>query len=284
MTTGPMTDDRPSAPDSAVPVPAPEDTGPGTMPAWTAALDDDLRAHVEKNGYRDAAAVVKADMHAQRLLGTERLPIPPEGEDLKTWDGWRHLGVPDEADGYAFERPEMPEGLAYDEELETVFRTAAHDLKLAPWQAQGLLEAFARYQGETFCAAARDGEADTRTLEEALRGDWGAAYEANLDVARRAGRAFAQDEATLDALCESLGDAGVLRLFHKIGSLMDEDTLAGDGEPGYGLSPGAAQAEAKAIETKLADLLSKDDTASRIERDRLEARRRSLLARAYPAA
>ncbi len=254
-----------------------------SLPEWAGALPDDLKAHVEKNGYRDPAAVVKADMHAQRLLGAERLPLPDEDGDLEEWPGWAALGVPESRDGYDVTRPDLPDGLAYDEGLENRFLDAAHALKLTPAQTQGLIDVFSGYQTELFSAAQDDAAQDDTVLQEALQTDWGDQYEANLDLARRATRAFAEDDETFDALQGALGDQGIVRFFHKLGTLMSEDSLAGAGETGHGLTPDDARTEAAQVERQLASLLNRQDAGGRDERRKLEARRRALLSRAYPS-
>lgn len=189
--------------------------------------------------------------------------------------------VPETPEAYSFTRPDLPEGVTWDEGLEAAFRQSAHGLGLDQAQAQGLLEAFATYQGQSVQAGEAAQAATAEALEQDLRAEWGADYDAHLDTARRAARAFAGDEATMDALSSAMGEAGVVRFFHRIGALMSEDTMAGESEPGLGLGPEGARAEARAIETKLAGLIGRHDGTSQAERRRLEAERRSLLARAY---
>ncbi len=210
--------------------------------------------------------------------------LPGADEDPAAWSGWAALGVPDDPQAYELVRPTLPDGLPYDEALEGTFREAAARLKLTPWQAQGLLETFSGYQAEAFTTHAHAAQDGGAALEADLRQDWGGAYDANLDLARRAAHAFSDDGTTMEALTRAMGDAQVVRFFHRLGGMMAEDSLGGESESGYGLSPDGARAEVARLNQQLAGLLSKDDVASRHERQSLEDRRRALLARAYPSA
>ncbi len=249
----------------------------GTMtPEWVNGLPEELAGHVAKNGYRDLAAVIKADMHAQSLLGKERLPLPSTDEDLDAWPGWSALGVPENPDGYALARPDLPEGMPYDEAFQTAMVEAAHGLKLTPRQAQGLLDAFAEYQGAAFSGSQAEVDREQTALETRLRETWAETFDTNLDQARRAMRALAPDPQALDALEGAMGDVRLVEFFHRLGGMLSEDSLAGHGD-GTGGMPG----DIARLEARIAGLLGQDDAGSRRERALLEDQRRSLLARAY---
>ncbi len=197
------------------------------------------------------------------------------------------VNVPDTPDGYSLTRPDLPQGLAYDEALETSIREQAHALGLTTLQLQGLIDSFAAYQSASHMGEARAGEEvglkAQETLETSLREEWGRDFETRLDEARRASQALAGDDETLAALEGAMGDIRVVKLFQRIGAMMAEDSLAGLGNGGAGFSPAAARAEAERLETRIAGLLDRPDAGSRRERLALEDQRRKLLARAYSA-
>lgn len=212
-------------------------------------------------------------------------PSSPDGSDAPAQDtpgGPAASGIPDNPDGYEIARPSLPEGLTYDDALETAMREQAHALGLSDRQLQGLVTCFADYQSAVHQGLVQETDQARAVLEQDLRTEWGRQFDGNLDLARRASRALAPDDDTLEALQGALGDARVIKLFHRIGSLMGEDQTLGDQEGARGFSAAGAQAEIRRLETNIAGLLGKEDSGSRRERLTLEEQRRHLLAQAFP--
>ena len=60
------------------------------------------------------AALAKGYVHAQRLVGAERIALPGRNQDLAAWEGWDRLGRPARPEDYVITRPELPDGMEWD--------------------------------------------------------------------------------------------------------------------------------------------------------------------------
>ncbi|MEN9592126.1 MAG: hypothetical protein RJA21_585 [Gemmatimonadota bacterium] len=225
--------------------PAPEapDTG------WTGQLPPELRQLVETKGYRSPADVVQAYAHAQRAIGAGKIPLPRDG----VWDevARERLGIPPEPAGYPLARPEMPEGVSWDDAFEKAALPVAHKLGLTPHQVQGLMDFYAGHQAETFATVGRTrNDAETRA-SDALRNEWGPDYGMKLSQAARAARYFGGED-----LVSFLNESGagnnphLIRAFARAGASLAEDTLKGDAGPVQGLAPGDAIRKARELMAK----------------------------------
>ena len=236
-----MTDPVTEAPaPTAAPIPAADAND------WRASLPQDLAAEPSLATIRDVAALAKGYVHAQRLVGAERIALPGRNQDLAAWEGWDRLGRPARPEDYVIARPELPDGMEWDATAEAAFRPVAHRLGLLPHQVDGVIGLFAELQ------AARPGDQptaapgpDATTLEADLRDGWGASYDAELARARRAAQAFAGPD-DLARIEGDMGSAAMVRLFARIGAAMGEDRLVSGSSPAR-LGPAEARAAIDAV-------------------------------------
>jgi len=238
----------------------PEDSGPQTEAQPVGFLDslpEDLRSEPSLQNFTDAGGLAKSYVHAQRMIGADKLAIPGASA---TDDEWRtamqKLGAPIEAAGYELE------GIEFNEDEMSGFTEAAHAAGLTPRQAQamagymqssdqGLIEQFEQNAEQ----AAHDGLMD-------LRQEWGRAFDDKVDNAMKAaiamgipseidqetGKAFIPmfDEITLSD-GRALGDHPfIIKLFDQIAGQLGEDTLEGATRTEV-MTPDEARREASAL-------------------------------------
>jgi len=178
-------------------------------PSWS--KDAEISAFMERNGFGDdLEKALKSAVSMEKKIGVppERLvTLPEQGPDADP-DGWKavmaRMGVPDAADGYEFSAVAMgeEEGAAQIEisdDQAKLLREGAHALGLTPAQAQGVIEKmYAPLYAQTLEASARQAsEADQKATAatDALKRDWGAAYDDKLSEA----------EAELDQMAQDFG-------------------------------------------------------------------------------
>lgn len=233
------------------------DTGPGEAAGtaaapfgesaeWTSTLSPELRQIVETKGYKTPADVVQAYAHAQRAIGADKIPLPKDG----VWDevARAKLGIPREADGYKLNRPELPQGITYDEAFEKAALPVAHKLGLTPAQVQGLLDFYAGHQAQSFQSVMRGRTEDETQSVGLLQQEWGPTYDAKIAQAARAARYFGGQQ-----LIDFLNQSGVgnnpelVRTFAKIGSMMTEDSLKIGRAHGFSITPDEARREANKL-------------------------------------
>jgi len=218
--------------------------------AWIAGLPTELKALVETKGYRTPADVVQAYAHAQRAIGSEKIPLPKDG----TWDpvARERLGIPAVPGGYAVKRPELPDGLAWDEGFEKAALPVAHGLGLTPQQLQGLMDFYASHQAEAFATAGRARHHEQEQAASALKDEWGPDYAVKLAQAARAARYFGGEDLVTLLNESGLGNnPQLIRAFEKAGALLGEDTLKGGSDgSGQGLAPTDAMRRARELMQK----------------------------------
>jgi hypothetical protein len=222
-----------------------EDTG-HAQNDWVSGLTPDLKQLVETKGYKTPADVVQAYAHAQRAIGADKIPMPKDG----VWDDVARskLGIPKSAEGYQLRRPDLPQGVTYDEAFEKAALPVAHKLGLTPHQVQGLLDFYAGHQGQTFQSAVRGrGDEEAQSIGH-LQQEWGQGYDAKVAQAARAARYFG-GQSLINFLNESgMGNnTELVRAFAKIGSMMTEDTLKIGKAQGFSLTPDEARREANKL-------------------------------------
>lgn len=216
---------------------------------WTSTLTPDLKMLVEAKGYKSPADVVQAYAHAQRLIGVEKIPLPKDG----VWDetAREKLGIPKAATEYELSRPEMPEGVLYDDAFEKAALPIAHKLGLTPTQVQGLLEFYAGHQTQTYQSTQRHRLDEQTMATEDLKSEWGANYETKVSQAARAARYFGGED-----LITMLNDSGLgnnpnlVRAFSKVGAMLSEDTLKVGAGQGLAMGPDEALRQARKLMSK----------------------------------
>lgn len=194
-------------------VDAPPDWAPAKF--WDATTKT-VRAEEMGKGYKNL----------EQLLGREKVPVPASDDDEEGWQRWyAATGRPETADKYEFERPSLPEGLPYDEDLEKSFRTYAHVNGLSAKQARNIHDAFVKTQSERHSAWATSQKQAVATAETALRREYGNQYEQAVGQAKSALAQYADPE-YLQYLEQSGqgNDPRVIRAWIKVGREMGGDT------------------------------------------------------------
>lgn len=216
----------PAAPDPAAP---PAAGAPPPAADWRASLPAEIRDAPGLTKFQDPGALARSYVELEGLVGRKGAIVPGEKDGPDVQARWRQaIGVPEKPSDYGLAAPKDIPAEAWDGERATAFATEAHRLGLTPAQAKGLAEWAAKDSASALQRFTAGIEADGRPMDEVLRGEWGARYDAQVDAAKRAARQFG-DEAALGALEARIGGAAMVRMFAKIGSALAEDAPAGMG-------------------------------------------------------
>lgn len=215
------------------------------------------RGYIKTDGsFGDPNLWLDGHRNAEQIMGGEKLPVPNAADEkaLAEWPGWDKLGVPKDAKGYAFKRPEkMPNGLdgkpiAYDEAAENAFRDMAVKLKLTPRQFDAIMTDEVGRRMAAIEGATTTLNAEKARIETSLRKDFGAGYDAQKASAGLALN-FIAKEAKIDAgkladlASHEFGSEETARMFITIAAMLGEDKLQGGKDGGFATGPAAARAE-----------------------------------------
>tara|TARA_R100001129_G_scaffold23215_1_gene14770 strand:- start:6 stop:857 length:852 start_codon:yes stop_codon:yes gene_type:complete len=145
---------------------------------WKAALPDDLREHPSIAGMQDVASLAKSMVHAQSMVGADKIAVPGKWADDEDWSQvYDKLGRPASAEDYGLQF-EVPDGEA-DPALTGWFAETAHKIGLNTKQAQQLADSYIELTGGMGQPEV-DLEAAKAEATSELRQEYGAAFDDRL--------------------------------------------------------------------------------------------------------
>ena len=193
-------------------------------------LPEDLRVEPSLRNFTDPASLAKSYVHAQRMIGADKIPLPGKTATDEDWANvWSKLGRPQAPSEYElnFENPVFAEN-----ELES-FKKSAFDAGLNNRQ----VERMAKFLEETVSGAnssrSEMAEKAVYDAEQELRQEFGQAFEQRMALAYNAATQLLGDASLLDEVQLSdgrmLGDhPQVVRMFAKLAEQIGEDKLLGE--------------------------------------------------------
>lgn len=206
-----------------------EDAPPNA--AFLATLPEDIRSEPSLKSIQDASALAKSYVHAQKLIGTKRLPVPePTWDEAKWNEFYDQTGRPKTPDDYKVPGVKLEEGLSLDEAKIKNVKAQFHKLGLSGKQAEGVLEYYLGTLNEGVKGSRAASMQSNEAATAELKAEWGDKYEPNLDLAKATIKKFG-DQKLLDYLESSgIGNNGqLIRMLSKIGALTLEDSARGGG-------------------------------------------------------
>lgn len=228
------------------------DGGQGASEDWRSAIPEDLQNDPSLADIKDIAGLAKSYVHAQHMIGADKVVLPGTDASQEEKDAFfSKLGRPDTHDGYETPTENMPE-TQLDEGLLNGFYQEAHRIGLNKQQAAALVRWQAQAAHEGTEASIVEMESHLAQAQEAMRKEFGNAYEQNLDMAQQAAKQFGGEE--LIALLNSTGlgnEPAVIKAFANIGkAISNDEVIGGGGRQSFILSPAEAK---KAIADKKRD-------------------------------
>lgn len=178
--------------------------------------------------------ILKSYVNAQKMIGKEKVVLPGKNATEDDWNNfYNRVGRP-ELEKYEVK---LKEGQEVDETFLKKYKEVAHKSGLLPKQAEGL---FHWYHDEVEGAQRKVLEEHKQKAENemfALKKDWGAGFEKEVDLAKRALRQFASQE-EIDALKESglTSNVKFVRLLNKIGKGLKEDSFSHESAGTFGVT------------------------------------------------
>ena len=212
---------------------APEDALVGSN--WRDAIAEDLRDHPSLGTFEDVGALAREHVHLQGMIGRKGIVPPGESateEDLDRF--YAALGRPAAPADYRVDDIARPDDMPWSDELETRMLERMHAAGLTDRQARVLLEGYVEEQGAAWHSARSEQASGLQQSIDALKAEWGGAYDAKLDLANRAfATAFGErvDDVRQMRLSDGsyLGDhPEMVRAFAALGGLLGEAEFVGE--------------------------------------------------------
>ena len=212
-------------------------------------IPEELREHPSLAPIKDVGNLARSYVNAQRLIGSDKVPLPanPTDEDLDNI--YSRLGRPEDASGYEI----ATDGTLITEEVASAYADVAHKLRLTPEQANGILEYYKGTIGQTEEEMQQIAAQQAEETAAELRREWGRAFEDKVALAKDVVDQFAGSEILQMRLEDGtmIGNhPAFIKAFAAIGdfksTVTSEDTIS-DGAVNRQFTPAQAQAEVDAI-------------------------------------
>jgi hypothetical protein len=222
---------------------------PQVQPSFIDSLPEDIRSESSLQNFTDAGQLAKSYIHAQRMVGADKMPVPTKNFTDDDWkETFTKLGVPSSPDKYNVQY-NLQEG-ANDQPVKD-FISHAHTLGLLPQQLQGVLDYYGNLEQTSLDNAQKDQELNRVNNETALRKEFGLAYDKKLNQANDVFKNFFAEELAEVKLQDgtSIGNhPGFIKALATMSEKFSEDTIsAGQESAGGLLTPQEAQKEVSKI-------------------------------------
>lgn len=271
----------PIAPTTTAPsAPAPTQTAGATLssmptgPDWAASFkNEEVRSYVSKKGFQNPEALAESYKNLEAKYST-RIPedkmivLPEKMEGDAARAVYERLGAPKEAKGYELPRDPKADP-KFLEKVEGMF----HKANLTKTQAMGVLQEYNQMvQSETQAQMTSRQNAIIQG-EAKLKGEWGAQYDSNVNLAKQGARILGLDAKTLDLIEMSQGRESLYKTLQKIGVSVGDANFV-DGAPigtSAEMTPDQAKDQIKALiqDEKFGKKLSRGDREAREQWDKL---------------
>jgi len=209
-------------------------------PAWHDQLPDDLKGHETLAGYQKLEEAARAILDLQgkvpELEGKLQNAVMRPGEAAKPEEldaFYNALGRPEKPEAYSFGKPEgLPEGIPYDENLETQMKQVFHSAGLNDQQGQAVFKAFMdNYSGKYLETAKQMKEVHERDVAE-LKRIWGDDVEEMQNKASRAATKLGGERFAKYLKDSGLGQKPIfIHFLNQVFELIGEDSSV-PGAPG----------------------------------------------------
>ena len=201
---------------------------------WKASLSDEIRADKSLENINDIESLAKSYVHAQKLVGADKIPVPNKFATEKDWDAvYQKLGRPETADGYKYN---LPEDQKIDQEALKGFSTQAHKLGLLPGQAEGVVKFYNEMKANELATAESTAVAAREKAMTELKTEYGQAYDQKTQKAFN----LVQQHFPKGIMSMNLEDGtkigdnpAVIKAFVNLAEKMGEDNIVQASGPNY---------------------------------------------------
>ena len=184
--------------------------------------DQEVSDWAQNKNFESGEVAMSSYRNLEQMVGAEKagktVIIPDDtGDAAKMNTFYNKLGRPETSDNYEFDLPDNA-----DKDFVGWFKTNAHEAGLSSSQAATLVKSYNEMQGGRAQA-----DTDAATLKatesnDALKTEWGAAYDTNMAQAQAAAKQFGFTEDEINGMENMLGYAGTIQKFQQIGAKLGE--------------------------------------------------------------
>ena len=217
----------------------------GSMQDWRASLDDTLRADPTLADIKDLNGLAKSYVHAQRMIGKDKIAIPGDTSDPSEWDMfYERLGRPGDANYKLDPAGLLPEGVGFEPAALDHFKKIFHSNGLNQKQAEGIFKEYMNYVADSHNNMTATSQQQRDQWVGEIKKEFGKAFDERVDLAVRAVETFGGQDLIQWLDTTGLGDHPMfVKVFAKIGQQMQESLASPGQSMGWTMTPDAARQE-----------------------------------------
>jgi len=210
-------------------------------------IPESFKEEKSLSNFNNMEDFVKSYLHAQKLIGTDKISIPNKHATEEDWNEvYKKLGAPEKPEDYKYNIKDQD----LDQAQVSEFNKTAHKLGLLPKQAEGLIKFYNEFNNN-IAESQEDQAAQSQLVTETeLKKEFGPQFAKRLDQAKRLavnslGSEFLENTFLKDG--SRLGDnLSVIKAFSNLADKLSEDEIV-KGE-------GSSYLTAKEIEKEINEL------------------------------
>jgi hypothetical protein len=231
----------------APPAPAPA-AAPSAF-SWKTNLPSDFANSPTMQKFSDdkdgLVKAIESHLNLEKLLGHNKVPLPKDENDIAGIAMFnKAMGVPDKPEGYGLKDPTIPENLKQMTFDKKTFAEAIHKYALTPKQANGLWQAYTEMTMQAYNKYAQGNEKQLTEMANALRQEWGDAYDTNVELGQMVINKFSDSAEMADFITASiLKTPQGAKFLAKIGGQFAENKIGDFKYQRFALTPDQAKAE-----------------------------------------
>lgn len=216
---------------------------------WKGNIKDDVGKAPFLEKFEDTPAglteAIKSHHNLEKLLGHEKVPIPKDEKDVEGWARFnKAMGKPDTAEGYALPDVKLPEGMEGQGYDKKAFAEQMHKMNATPAQAKGLWKAYTEMTQSVYTKAMGDFTKHMGEVTNQLRGEWGDAYEGNIQLGQLVINKFTANKEENDFVTATLSKNPLgSKFLAKIGMEFAENKLGEFAGKRFDLTPDEIEKE-----------------------------------------
>lgn len=195
-------------------------------PNFLESIPEELRSEPSLRNFQDAGSLAKSYVHAQRMIGADKVSIPSKSATPDEWrQVYQKLGAPDAADAYQLD--------GMDDTAAGQLRQQAFEAGLSQNQAKAVADFYMGQQNSRNEALKKAGEDAIYDSEQELRQEYGKAFDQKIQAAQNAAKQLLGGVEIFEnvhlADGRMLGDhPDIIRMFSTIAGQIGEDQLIGE--------------------------------------------------------
>ena len=189
-------------------------------------IPESFKEEKSLSNFNNMEDFVKSYLHAQKLIGTDKISIPNKHATEEDWNEvYKKLGAPEKPEDYKYNIKDQD----LDQTQVSEFNKTAHKLGLLPKQAEGLIKFYNEFNNN-IAESQEDQAAQSQLVTETeLKKEFGPQFAKRLDQAKRLavnslGSEFLENTFLKDG--SRLGDnLSVIKAFSNLADKLSEDEI-----------------------------------------------------------